>query len=183
MIVYVVGVLVLGLQPQSGRAQLTPFPQSDAVKLRLEIEIRGVLAVTEKSATITNKETIWEWVEVPEYRDPTGYHAPTPAGMTLQSRQVDKVWVLELDDNLRKVAKALHGKEAVVTGKVLVLGVESRAQSGKTPPTIRSKTVQVPRGIGPVQLPEVAPEGIATSVASQLRLDSTVTVLSLKAAK
>jgi hypothetical protein len=58
-LVFVVGLLVVALQPKSVRAQLTPFPQSDSVKLRLEIEIRGVLAVTEKAATITNKETIF----------------------------------------------------------------------------------------------------------------------------
>src|SRR5262245_42870638 len=98
-LVFVVGLLALLLQPQPSMAQQAPLPQHDpvSVKLRLEIELRGVLSVTEKSATLTNKETIWEWVEVPEYRDPTGYHAPTPGGMTLRSRQVDKVWVLELD--------------------------------------------------------------------------------------
>jgi hypothetical protein len=176
--VLVVGLLALLLQPQSSIAQQVPFPQHDpvAVKLRLEIELRGMLSVTEKSATLTNKITIWEWVEVPAYRDPTGYHAPTPGGKTLQSRQVDKVWELDLDADLRKVAKTLHGKEAVVIGKCLVLGVENRAETSKTPAVIELKPAQ-----GNQRVPMT--EAFATSVTSQLRLDTTVTVLSLKAAK
>jgi hypothetical protein len=178
LLVCVVGLLALLPQPQSSIAQQVPLPQLDpvAVKLRLEIELRGVLSVTEKTATLTNKETIWEWVEVPEFRDPTGYHAPSPGGMTLQSRQVDKVWVLDLDANLRKVAKALHGKEAVVIGKCLVLGVESRAETSKAPTVSELKPA---RGNERVPTTEV----LATSVTSRLRLDTTVTVLSLQAAK
>jgi hypothetical protein len=171
----VVGLLAL-LHRQPVLAQIVPAPTNSSVKIRLEIELRGVLSVTEKTATLTNKETIWEWVEVPEYRDPTGYHAPTPAGRTLKSRQVDKVWVLDLDANLRKAAKTLHGKEAVVIGKCLVLGVETRAETSKTPAVVELKPV---RGNGRLPLTEV----FATSVTSQLRLDTTVTVLSLKAAK
>ena len=189
-LVLVVGLLALlqpqalHAQPQALPAQLKPFPQNDAVKLRLEIEIRGMLSVTEKSATITHKETVFEWVEVEESRDPTGQRMPIDGPvLQMQPRVVDKAWVLDLDETLKKVAKALDGKEVVMIGKCLVLGVETRAESSKTPPTIRHRKVQQPRGLGPVELPEIAPEGIATAVAAQLRLDANVTVISLKAAK
>jgi hypothetical protein len=182
-VVLVVGLLALFLQPQSSPAQLIlPYPQNDSVKLRLEIEIRGVLSVTEKAVTITNKETIFEWVEVEQSRDLHGRILPASGPiLQRQSRQVDKVWVLELDDNLKKVAQPLDGKEAVVLGKCLVLGVESRAQTSKATPAVLHRVVQFPRGAGPVDVPTMAPEGFATSVVSQLQLDSTVTVLSLKA--
>jgi hypothetical protein len=128
--------------------------------------MRGVLSVKEKSVTLTNKETIYE-------------HTNTG----LQSRQVDKVWVLELDENLKKTAKTLDGKEVELTGKCLLLGVRSRAESGKTPATIGSQKVLNPRGGPPAELPVVVPEGVATSVQSELLLDDRVTVLSLKAVK
>jgi hypothetical protein len=190
-LIFVLGLLALLTQRQPLTAQLVttqlvPFPQNDAVKLRLEIEIRGVLSVTEKAVTVTHKETIHEWVEVDGavYPDPNG--GPGVFGgpvKQIRSRQVDKVWSLELDDNLRKMAKTLHGKDIVVTGKCLVLGVDSRADTGKIGASIGTRTVQQPRGLPPVQMPAVVPEGIATSVTSQLRLDATVTVISLKAAK
>jgi len=97
--------------------------------------------------------------------------------MMLKPRQVDKVWVLDLDADLRKVAKTLHGKEAVVIGKCLVLGVENRAATIKTPAVIELKPLRGTERALPMT------EVFATSVTSQLRLDTTVTVLSLKAAK
>jgi hypothetical protein len=115
-VLFVAGLLALVLPQRSVLAQIVPAPTNSSVKLRLEIEIRGVLSVTGKSVTITNKETIYEY---------------TSSG--LQSRQVDKVWVLELDENLKKMAKTLHGKEIEVTGKCLLLGVKSQADTGKTP--------------------------------------------------
>src|SRR5262245_31333379 len=83
-VIVVVGLLALSAHQPSVLAQVTPAPTNSSVKLRLEIELQGVLSVTEKSATLTNKETIWTWVEVPEYRDPTGYHAPIPAHRALE---------------------------------------------------------------------------------------------------
>jgi hypothetical protein len=163
---FVVGLLALSLHQHSVLAQTAPAPTNSSVKLRLEIEIRGVLSVTEKSVTLTNKETIYEYTN-------TG----------LQSRQVDKVWVLELDENLKKTAKTLHGKEVEATGKCLLLGVKSEAKTGKTPATIGSKKLRNPRGGPPFEVPVVVPEGLATSVQSQLLLDDRVTVLSLKAVK
>jgi hypothetical protein len=155
---FVVGLLALLLYRQSVVAQILPASENKSVKLRLEIEIRGLLSVTDKAATITNKETVYEY----------------QPNLGLQSRQEDKVWVLELDENLKKIAKALHGKEIEVTGKCLVLGVKSWADTAKTP---------APVGTGPTGLPQVVPERIVTNVASQLLLDSQVTVISLKAAK
>jgi hypothetical protein len=121
-----------------------------------------VLAVAEKSVTITNKETIYSWSE----------------NGALQSREADKVWTLELDENLKKTAKALHGKEVVMTGKVLVLGVASRAESAKTAPPVRPLEPAKGR-----EIPIMPTKVIATSVVSQLVLDDSVTVISLKAAK
>jgi hypothetical protein len=150
---------------------MTPYPQSSSVKLRLEVEIRGVLSVTEKSATITNKETIFEWVRSP------GRPRPGVPDVVLERREVDKVWVLELDDDLKKTAQTLHGKEVVVTGKCLVLGIRSAAETGKIP------LAPIPRGGVTSDTPVVVPEGFATSVQSQLHLDDRVTVMSLKAAR
>jgi hypothetical protein len=181
-LLFIPGLLALPFHALPLSAQVPP-PQNTAVKLRLEIELRGVLSVTEKTATLTNKETIWEWVEVPEYRDPTGYHAPTPARRTLESRQVDKVWLLELDDNLKKEANGLHEKEVEVIGKCLLLGVRSQADTGKTPASIGTRTPTNLKGGPPSEVPVVVPEGFATSVQSQLLLDDRVTVISLKAAK
>lgn len=175
-LVFVVGFVALLLQKQSLMAQMAPFPQNNSVKLRLEIEIRGVLSVTEKSATVTNKETIFEWVKP----DPP---QPGAADLVLRSREVDKVWVLELDEILKKTAKTLHGKEIVVTGKCLLIGVNSRADTSKTPASIGTRTIPGFRGGPPLEAPVVVPEGFATSVQSQLLLDDRVTVISLKAAK
>jgi hypothetical protein len=168
--------LALLLQEQSLMAQMVPLPQNNSVKLRLEIEMRGVLSVTEKSATITNKETIFEWVK---NLDPK----PGTADLFLRSHEVDKVWVLELDDNLKKTARTLHGQEIVVTGKCLLLGIKSQADTGKTPASIGSRSLRNPRGGSSTEVPVVVPEGFATSVQSQFLLDDHVTVLSLKATK
>jgi hypothetical protein len=170
---FVVGLLALLLHHQSVPAQIgpvqaqnVPAPTNSSVKLRLEIEMRGVLSVTEKAVTITNKETIYEYTN-------TG----------LESRQVDKVWVLELGENLKKTAKTLHGKEVEVTGRCLLLGLKSQASTGKTAASIGSRTIPNPRGGPPSELPVIVPEGFATSVQSQLLLDDHVRVVSLKAVK
>jgi hypothetical protein len=168
-------LLGLLLNGPSVQAQIVAPPYNESVQLRLEIEMRGVLAVTEKAATLTHKETTWEWVKNPNPR-------PGVPDFQREFHQVDKVWTLDLDDNLKKSAKELHGKKVIVVGKCLILGVKSVAESSKTPPTIRYRSVQQPRGLPPVDLPEVAPEGIATSVTSQLLIDTNVTVVSLKAA-
>ena len=68
-----------------------------------------------------------------------------------------------------------------MTGKVLVLGVESK--SGWTPTMSGQRAEQPPRGGHSVDAPARPPEESSTAVLSQLRLDSTVTVLSVKAAK
>jgi hypothetical protein len=158
--IFVVGLLALMLHEQSLLAQIAPLPQNNSVKLRLEIEIQGVLSVTEKSVTITNKERVFELV-----KDPNDGQVVTANGWA-RVRKVDKVWVLELDENLKNTAKTLHGKEVVLTGKCLLLGVKSQADTVKTP-----------------DLPVIVPGGFATSVQSQLLLDERVTVISLKAAK
>ena len=175
--VFVMGLLALLLHEHSLMAQLVPLPHNNSVKLRLEIEIRGMLSVSEKSATITHKETIFEWVKNPNAG------RPGAADLVRQSREVDKVWVLELDENLMKTAKSLHGKEIVVTGKCSVLGVKSQAETHKTPPTIGFRTVRTARGGPPTEMPVVEPEGFATGVQSQLLLDDRVTVIALKAVK
>jgi hypothetical protein len=152
----VVGLLALLLPGQTVTAQIVPAPQSKSVKLRLEIEMRGLLSVKEKAITITTKETVYE------YKPKLG----------LQSREVDKVWVLELDENLKKIAKTLDGKEVEMTGKCLILGVKSSADTIKMPAV----------SAGPGR-PELRPEMMATGVTSQLLLDSKVIVISLKAAE
>jgi hypothetical protein len=153
----IVAALLAGMPAsQEAAAQVVPPAQNKSVKLRLEIELRGLLSVTEKRVTVTNKETVYE------YRPKLG----------LQSRQVDKVWVLELDENQKKMAKALDGKEVEVIGKCLVLGVKSAADSTRVPAA----------GAGPGR-PELRPEMTLTSVASELELDSKVIVISLKAAE
>jgi hypothetical protein len=182
-LVVVLGLFVLLLQEQALMPQVALLPQSTSVKLRLEIEIQGVLSMTEKSATITNKETIFEYVKDPDAPQPSGVKVGVMAGGWVRIREVDKVWVLDLDDNLKKTAKALHGKEIVLTGKCLLVGVKSQASTSKTPPSIGSKTVQGVRGNPPMEMPVILPEGFATSVQSQLLLDDHVTVISLKAVK
>src|SRR5262245_31050914 len=132
--VFVVSALIPWMQWQSLLAQTAPLPQNNSVKLRLEVEIRGVLAVTEKSITVTKKETISEWVKN------TDRPRPGAPDMVLQSREVDKVWVLELDENQRKMAKSLHEKEVVVTGKCLLLGIKNQANTSKAA-TIGSRTI------------------------------------------
>jgi hypothetical protein len=165
-------------QPPGGTpTPLAPLPQTTAVKLRLEIELQGVLKVTDKEVTLTHKETRFEYVKNPVP------HAPGSPDLVLENREVDRVWVLQLDDNQKKAARDLHGKDVVVTGKVLVLGINAQAQSGKTAPTIGSRIMQNPRGGPPTDVPTVIPEGIATTVHAQLQLDDHVTVVSVKAAK
>ncbi len=173
------GLLVLGqpAQPPILQTPLPPPPQPGTVKLRLEIEVQGVLKVTDKAVTLTHKETHYEYVK---NTDPP---RPGALDLVLQKREVDRVWQLDLDDNQKKAARELDGKEVVVTGKVLVLGITTQAQSYKTGPTLGSRTMQNPRGGPPMEVPAINPEGIATTVQSQLLLDDRVTVISVKAAK
>lgn len=186
--IFVVGLLALLLHKQSLLAQIVPLPQSNSVKLRLEIEIQGKLSVTEKLATITSKETVFELVKDPDAPAPQVIGAGravmvmTASGWA-RAREVDKVWVLELDENLKKTAKTLHGKEIVLTGKCLLLGVASQAKTVKTPASIGSGKLPGVRGNPPVEIPVVVPGGFDSSVQSQLLLDNHVTVISLKAAK
>ena len=87
--------------------QLTP-PTRSAVKLFLDVEVEGVLSVSDKAAP---KKAVSVKVKVEqELRDK----------QTNQARWVythDEIWTLDLDENLRKTAKTLHGKEVIVTGK------------------------------------------------------------------
>lgn len=165
----------LALLSPSASAQITLFPQNPSVKLRLEIEVRGVLKITEKAVTLTNKETVFEWVKNPNPQ-------PGVSDLMPQSKQVDKVWVLELDAEQRKAAKTLDGKEITAIGKCLVLGVTTRAETRKTAPKLGTTTIVLPRGGGTVETLKILPEGLATEVHTELLLDDNVIVISLKAA-
>jgi hypothetical protein len=166
----------LAVQTSAVSAQITLLPQNPSVKLRLEIELRGVLKVTEKAVTLTNQETVSGWAKNPNPQ-------PGAPDLTLQSKQVDKVWVLELDAEQRKIAKTLDGKEVTAIGKCQVLGVTTRAETRKTAPKLGTTTIVLPRGGGSVETLKILPEGLATEVQAELLLDDSVIVISLKAAK
>jgi tetratricopeptide (TPR) repeat protein len=80
-----------------------------AVKVKVEVELRGVLSFTEKDVTILVKETEFN-----------------PAMLT--EVQKDQKWSLELggSNRLRKQAQRLHGKTVIVKGSAVLLGVKTQ---------------------------------------------------------
>ena len=80
-----------------------PKPSKNSyVKVRVELEVRGVLSYTDKATTVAARYPVFElWNDAKELPD-------TPA--TLFSLDFDRA------KDLRELAQALNGKEVVVTG-------------------------------------------------------------------
>ena len=95
-----------------------PPPSKDSyVKVRVEIEIRGILQVTDKSATVTARYQIFNlFNDAEEITDP-----PRATVYTLDFARTKE---------LRELAKVLSGKEVVVTGKSELRQVTQRISRG-----------------------------------------------------
>jgi hypothetical protein len=80
-----------------------------AVKVKVEVELRGVLSVGESKITLLVQESDFD-----------------PA--LLADVPKERTWVLDLGDakELRKKAKELDGKEVVVKGGAVLLGVNTQ---------------------------------------------------------
>jgi hypothetical protein len=81
----------------------TPQPSKDSyVKVRVEVEVRGVLSHTDKATTVTARYPVFElWDNAKELPDA----AATPFSLDFDRAK-----------DLRELAQALNGKEVVVTG-------------------------------------------------------------------
>ena len=88
-----------------------PYRKNSALKMRIkvEVEIAGTLSVTDKASTVTFK------TQVAQLRKQAGI------GYQWTWGDVTHVWNLELDDNSKIAAKALHGQQVVVAGMCSVL--------------------------------------------------------------
>jgi hypothetical protein len=80
-----------------------PKPSNNSyVKVRVEVEVRGVLSYTEKATTVTARYPVFElWNDAKELPD---------TAATLVALDFDRA------KDLRELARALNGKEVVVTG-------------------------------------------------------------------
>jgi hypothetical protein len=80
-----------------------PRPSKDSyVKVRVEVELRGVLSHTDKATTVTARYPVFElWNNAKELPDA----AATPFSLDFDRAK-----------DLRELAQALNGKEVVVTG-------------------------------------------------------------------
>ena len=78
-------------------------PSKDSyVKVRVEVEVRGVLSHTDKATTVTARYPVFElWNDAKELPDA----AATPFSLAFDRAK-----------DLRELAQALNGKEVVVTG-------------------------------------------------------------------
>lgn len=90
----------------SGSAAQSPSPLKDGyVKVRVEVESRGVLKVTDKEAVVLTRYRYFE------QRDDKK-EVPAAEGVPPHRIELD----FARHPELRELAKALHGKEVVLTG-------------------------------------------------------------------
>jgi hypothetical protein len=86
------------------------------VKVRVEVEVRGVLSHTEKATTVTARYPVFElWNDAKELADA----AATPFSLDFDRAR-----------DLRELAKVLSGKEVVVTGMCELRMVTQQARPG-----------------------------------------------------
>lgn len=79
-----------------------------SVKVRVDVELRGVLTFAQKEVTIL--------VQEPEFKADILVHVPK-----------ERKWVLDLGETkeLREKAKSLHGKTVIIKGSAVLLGVKT----------------------------------------------------------
>jgi len=106
VMVFLVAVVVY--TTQDGRPVKAKASDS-SVKVRVQVELRGVLVFAEKEVILL--------VQEPEFN----------AGILAEVSREQK-WVLDLDQakDLRKKAKSLHGKTVIVKGSAILLGLNTQ---------------------------------------------------------
>jgi len=94
-------------------------PSKDSyVKVRVEVEVRGVLSRTDKATTVTARYPVFElWNDAKELPDA----AAVPFSLDFDRAK-----------DLRELAKVLSGKEVVVTGTSELRMVTQQARPGGT---------------------------------------------------
>jgi hypothetical protein len=92
------------------------------VKIKVEVELQGVLACTDEAANIAiNKKDEWVW-EAPGFRE-----GDPSAGIPIGKKKEKWVWVLDFgeDKEMRAKARALDGKAVLVEGSAILRGIQS----------------------------------------------------------
>lgn len=95
--------LVVAVASRAGDEKDAPLSKDSYVKVRVEVEVRGILRDTDKGVTVTARDQMYNlFNDAEEITDPS------------------KATVYSLDfaraKDLRELAKVLSGKEVVVTG-------------------------------------------------------------------
>lgn len=97
--------LVVSATPVAGQDPLPAGVKEGYVKLRVEVETRGVLKVTDKSAVLFTRFRYFDHADAKK-------EVPTAEGVPPYSLDLDFVRAPELRD----LAKVLDGREVIVTG-------------------------------------------------------------------
>lgn len=131
--IFLVAVILTGqAAAQEGGPGKANTADSD-IKVKVEVELRGVLSVGEEELTILVRE--------PEFNADTLTEVP---------RQ--RKWLLDLSEakELRKKAKALDGKTVTIKGSAVLLGVKTQTfkYKGSVPAVYRNPPLVAPDLVG-----------------------------------
>jgi hypothetical protein len=116
------------------------LPSKDSyVKVRVEVEVRGILRDTDKGATITARDQLYNLFNDAEE-------------ITDESRATVYTLDFARAKDLREQAKVLSGKEVVLTGTSELRMVAQKARPGgttgaSTPPPVSSPTWSLQRSV------------------------------------
>jgi hypothetical protein len=119
-ILFSIGLSLIVVTATSSADKKASQPSKDSyVKVRVEVEVRGILRDTDKGATVTARDQMYNlFIDAEEITD--------------SSRATVYALDFARAKDLRELAKVLSGKEVVVTGMSELRQVSRKARPGGT---------------------------------------------------